>query len=316
MVEPRVYVIHENPEWFPPLKTAFDAEGVPVEEVLLVDGGIDLDAPPPPGVYWSRMSASADTRGHGYSKEYTRAVLSWLESWGATVVGGSRVLELEVSKVAQHALLRSGGVEVPRTTAAFGVGQLLARAREFEAPFITKHNQGGKGLGVRRFDSHAELEAHAASPDFEESADGIYLVQEYLRAREPFITRAEFVGGRFVYAVRVDTSAGSFELCPADACVVPDAVGEVSAFSLRRKIDASHPLIRELEALLARAGILIAGVEFIETEDGRTVVYDINTNTNYNPDVEASSPVSGPRSIAAFLGGLLEETRSEALQSA
>ena len=33
------------------------------------------------------------------------------------------------------------------------------------------------------------------------------------------ITRAEFVGGRFLYAVEVDTSSG-FELCPADACTV------------------------------------------------------------------------------------------------
>ncbi|MHA7987691.1 ATP-grasp domain-containing protein [Rathayibacter sp. CAU 1779] len=316
MAESRVYVIHENPEWFPPLKAAFDAEGVPVEEILLIDGGIDLDSEPAPGVYWSRMSASAHTRDHRHSKDYTRAVLAWLESWGATVVGGSHVLELEVSKVAQHGLLRSGGFDVPRTSAAFGVADLLSRARAFEGSFITKHNQGGKGLGVRRFDSHGELERHVASADFEESADGVYLVQEYLRAREPFVTRAEFVGGRFVYAVRVDTSAGSFELCPADACVVPGGAASVSAFSLRSEIDATHPLIRDLEVLLARAGILIAGIEFIETEDGRTVVYDINTNTNYNPDVEASSPVSGPRSIAAFLGGLLEKERVGALLTA
>jgi hypothetical protein len=29
----------------------------------------------------------------------------------------------------------------------------------------------------------------------------------------PLITRAEFVGGKFIYAVEVDTSGG-FELCP------------------------------------------------------------------------------------------------------
>jgi hypothetical protein len=40
------------------------------------------------------------------------------------------------------------------------------------------------------------------------------------------------------------------------------------------------------------------------------VTYDINTNTNYNPDVEASSPVSGPRRIAQFLGGLLVSASS------
>ena len=58
--------------------------------------------------------------------------------------------------------------------------------------------------------------------------DGLTLLQEYVRAPRPVITRAEFVGGRFLYAVEVDTSDG-FELCPADACAIGDAncpVGE------------------------------------------------------------------------------------------
>jgi hypothetical protein len=319
---PRVYVIHENPEWFPPLAAAFEAEGVPVQEILLTEGQIDLAAEPEPGVYWSRMSASSHTRGHEHSKEYTRALLGWLERAGRQVVGGSHVLELEVSKVAQHGLLRAAGFDVPRTTAVFGSAPLKQAARTFtdgqDVPFITKHNQGGKGLGVRRFDSLAEFDAYVDSPEFEAPVDGITLLQEYLTAREPFITRAEFVGGEFVYAVRVDTSAGSFELCPADACEVPQviagAVCEVpgtdgtatETFSVRTEVTAEHPLVQQLRGFLADQRIQIAGVEFMETVDGRTVVYDINTNTNYNPAVEASAPASGPRSIARFLGGLLD----------
>ncbi len=323
MSSPRVYVIHENPEWFPPLAAAFAAEGVPVEEILLTDGQIDLAAEPAPGVYWSRMSASSHTRGHEHSKEYTRALLGWLERSGRTVVNGSHVLELEVSKVAQHGLLRDAGFDVPRTTAVFGAAGLKDAARTFtggqDVPFITKHNQGGKGLGVRRFDSLAEFDAYVDSPEFEAPVDGITLLQEYLTAREPFITRLEFVGGEFVYAVRVDTSAGSFELCPADACEVPQAIaGAVcdvpgteapadtpSAFSVREDVTASHPLVQQLRTFLAEQRIPIAGVEFMETTDGRHVVYDINTNTNYNPAVEAVAPVSGPRAIARFTGGLL-----------
>ncbi|MEH0108879.1 alpha-L-glutamate ligase [Tersicoccus sp. MR15.9] len=311
MTTPTVYVIHENADWMPPFRAAFEAEGVPLTEIDLGETGstVDLGSEPAPGIYWSRMSASAHTRGHVHAKEDTRALLRWLESWGERVVNGSSVLELEVSKVAQHGLLRSHGFDVPRTTAVLGRDGLVEAARAFEPPFITKHNQGGKGLGVRRFDTHADFDAHVASDDFEEPVDGITLIQEYLAAREPFITRAEFVGGRFVYAVRVDTSAGSFELCPADACAVPDPSGgdAVEPFALRPKINADHPLVRRYEALLAEAGIEIAGIEFIETADGRTVTYDVNTNTNYNPDVEAVSPVSGPRSIARFLGGLLAE---------
>ncbi|WP_420365317.1 alpha-L-glutamate ligase [Curtobacterium sp. L3-7] len=326
MSTPRVYVIHENPEWFPPLAAAFEAEGVPVQEILLTEGQVDLASEPEPGVYWSRMSASSHTRGHEHAKEYTRALLGHLERAGRQVVGGSHVLELEVSKVAQHGLLQRAGFDVPRTTAVFGTAPLKDAARTFtdgqDVPFITKHNQGGKGLGVRRFDSLAEFDAYVDSPEFEEPVDGITLLQEYLTAREPFITRVEFVGGEFVYAVRVDTSAGSFELCPADACAVPSGenspqviagavcevpgTGQQSAFSVRTEVTAQHPLVQQLRTFLADQRIQIAGVEFMETTDGRTVVYDINTNTNYNPAVEETAPASGPRSIARYLGGLLD----------
>ncbi|MBB2900390.1 glutathione synthase/RimK-type ligase-like ATP-grasp enzyme [Kineococcus radiotolerans] len=304
--EPRVHVVHENPDWFPPFEAAFRAQGVSFQEVLLTGGSIDLDAEPAPGVYWSRLSASAHTRDHARTKEFTRAVFAWLEGWGRRVVGGTGVVELEVSKVAQHALLRRHGFDVPRTLAVFGREDLPARARELEVPFITKHNQGGKGLGVRRFDTHEDFDAYVASPEFEEPADGTTLLQEFLRSAEPFVTRAEFVGGRFVYAVRVDTSAGSFELCPADACEVP----EVVPFALREEITAEHPLVRRYEELLAAAGVEIAGIEFMETADGRTVTYDINTNTNYNPAVEAVAPRSGPGEIARYLGDLLRAETS------
>lgn len=310
----RVHVIHENPEWIPPLAEALTAEGVPFDEILLteVDGfaGLDLSADPAPGVYWSRMSASAHTRGNSHAKDYTRALLSRLDASGVRVVNGRSVIEIEVSKVQQHALLTQAGFDVPRTVAVFGRERLVAAAQDFDLPFISKHNQGGKGLGVRRFDSLEEFDAYVAGPDFEEPVDGITLLQEFLVAAEPFVTRAEFVGGRFVYAVRVDTSAGSFELCPADACAVPgaDGVEPAALFRLRDGL-GDDPLIARYEEFLAAQGIEIAGIEFIETVDGRRVTYDINTNTNYNPDVEAASAVSAPREIARFLARLLEDAR-------
>jgi hypothetical protein len=306
---PSVYVIHENPPWYPPFARALAQEGVPAQEWLLTEGAIDLSAPPPEGVFWSRLSASAHTRDHGASKEYGRAVLRWLEAHGRRVVNGSAVLELEVSKAAQHAALSAAGIEVPRTIAVFGTGDLEMHARALPAPFISKHNQGGKGLGVRRWDSADEFAAWVAGPDFEPSPDGITLLQEYLVAREPFVTRAEFVGGEFVYAVRVDTSGGSFELCPAEACAIPGPDGAEPAplFRLRDDVGAQHPLIARYRAFLAAAGVEVAGIEFLETSDGRLVTYDLNTNTNYNPEVEAAAPASGPASIARLLGALLAE---------
>ena len=105
------------------------------------------------------MSASSHTRDHPYAKDYTRSILGWLEAHGRTVVNGRRVVELEMSKVDQHAALRAFGFDVPRTVAVVGHEQLLEEARKFALPFITKHNQGGRGLGVQKFDHLDEFAA-------------------------------------------------------------------------------------------------------------------------------------------------------------
>ncbi len=297
-----VHAIHENPDWWPPFAAAFEAEQVAVQPWLLTgEEQLDLTGTPPEGVYWSRMSASAHTRGHSRSIAHTRAVLRWLEGHGRRVVNGSAVLELEVSKVAQDAALRAAGIQTPRTVVAFTPEQLVAGAADLladgTAAVVTKHNQGGKGLGVQRFDDLAALEAHVGSPAWVEPVDGVALVQEYVAPAEPFVTRAEFVGGRFLYALAASTSQG-FELCPADACGVDGA----PLFRLRE----GHvpPTLERYEHFLAANGIEVAGIEYIEAADGRVVTYDVNTNTNYNPDVEAVAPASGPREIARYLAAL------------
>ena len=50
--------------------------------------------------------------------------------------------------------------------------------------------------------------------------------------------------------------------------------------------------------------IEVAGVEFIETPTGERVIYDVNTNTNYNAQVEAQAKQAAADRIVAFLDGL------------
>jgi hypothetical protein len=310
----KVYVLHENPEWYAPLAAAFDRAGLPHEQWLLGDAVLDLASAPPAGVFWSRMSASSHTRGHPYAKDQTRGVLAWLESHGRQVVNGRRVLDLEMSKVEQLAALRAAGFDVPRTLAVAGQAELATAARTLPVPFIAKHNQGGKGLGVRRFDSHGEFESYLAGPDYEPPVDGITLLQEYLVAAQPRITRAEIVGGEFLYAITADTARGGFQLCPADACAIgadgQPAAAEPSLFALRAGFD--DPVTGRYVDFAAAQGIGVAGFEFIETVDGRLVTYDINTTTNYNAEIEAVAPRPALPAVAAYLGGLLAQTRAAA----
>ncbi len=305
----RVHVLHENPEWFTPIGSALDEAGLPYEQWMLGDGALDLSEPPPAGVFWSRMSASSHTRGHPYAKEQARGLLGWLQAHDRRVVNGRRALEFEVSKVDQLVALAAAGFDVPRTVAVAGTADLPAAARKLPVPFIAKHNQGGKGLGVRLFGSHEEFDDYAGSAGFESPADGITLLQEYLRAAEPLITRAEIVGGEFVYAITADTAAGGFQLCPADACAV-DGSTTTSLFRLRRDFD--HPVTGRYERFARQHGIEIAGFEFIETADGRLVTYDINTTTNYNAQIEAQADRPALRAVTAYLGRLLADEAGKA----
>jgi len=305
----KAYILHENDAWVEPLRRELAAAGVPFEEWFLDTGILDLRRAPPAGVFYNRMSASSHTRGHRYAPEYAAAVLEWLERHGRTIVNGRRALQLEVSKVAQYQALAEFGVPTPDTLAVVGREQIREAAASLGYPLILKHNRAGKGLGVRLLLSEAALEEHLASDAFEASVDGITLVQRYIKAPLPFITRVEFVGGRFLYAVRVDTSQG-FELCPADACQVDAAFcpAETPAAHRFEIVDGfDHRLLPRWEAFLAANDIGVAGIEFIADEAGRTYTYDVNTNTNYNPEAEARAggALRGMGAIARHLGRLL-----------
>jgi hypothetical protein len=316
----RIHVIHENVAWLEPLARALDAAHLPWCDWFLDRGTFDLAAPPPEGVFYNRMSASSHTRDHRYAAELTAAVLAWLASHGRRVVNGPRALDLEISKARQYAALEAAGIRTPKTVLVAGKDELLSAARRHftDEPVILKPNRGGKGLGVRLFHTDAALAQYVASAGYEPPVDGLQLLQQYIRApvlgqAGPLITRAEFIGGRFLYAVEVDTSDG-FELCPADQCAIDDAfcpAGADRAGSARAKftiVDSiDGGLQRRYEAFLADNGIEVAGIEFIRDAEGTPYTYDLNTNTNYNPDAEARAGRSAMTALARFLGAELAE---------
>jgi len=303
----KVYIIHENSDWTNHLTKRMDELFIPYEEWFLDEGVVDLSEEPPEGIFFSRMSASSHTRGHRFAPELSSAVFTWLESHGRKVYNGSSAIRLELSKVNQYSELERYGIRTPKTIAAVGKTKIVEAAEKLSCPsFITKHNRAGKGLGVQLFHSLQSLENYVNSAEFEEPVDGITLVQEYIHSPESYITRCEFIGGKFLYAVRVDTSEG-FELCPADACKINDLfcpVGETSAETDKFQIiEGFHdPIIEKYESFLRGNNIQVAGIEFIRNQTGDIYTYDVNTNTNYNSDAEAKAEKYGMLELAKFLG--------------
>lgn len=310
----KIYIIHENDEWTVHLTSRLESMKLPYESWHLSEGKVDLSQTPPKGIFYNRMSASSHTRGHRYAPELAGGIIAWLESHDRTVFNSSNALSLELSKLNQYTALEKAGIKTPKTIGAVGKDQIISAAEQLNlTPFITKHNRAGKGLGVQLFQSVEALKQYVDSDEFETSVDGITLIQEYIQAPEPYITRAEFIGGEFFYAVRVDTSEG-FELCPAEACRIEDMncpTGESAPPAMFEIVEheLNHEQIKQYEAFLKENEINVAGIEFISDSNGEIYTYDINTNTNYNQEAEEKAEKYGMLQLAEFLGNELEKLK-------
>ena len=234
-----------------------------------------------------------------------REVLAWLDSYGRRVVNGARVFDIEVSKLQQDLVLRRHGILTPRTVLAVGRDHLVEAAKSFDGPFLTKHNQGGKGLGIQLFNSAAELPTYLDSAAFDPGPNHQVVLQEYISPVEPYVTRVEIVGGRFLFGMRSST-AGGFELCPADACqserqkLADVCPADGSATFSPSPLGSDDPLVGKYLSLCRAEGIEIAGIEFVEGAGGR-YTYDINANTNYNSTLGSQIGIDGMREVAKWL---------------
>jgi glutathione synthase/RimK-type ligase-like ATP-grasp enzyme len=309
-----VHILFENEAWMAPLRDALADRGLSVTEHYTEGGTLDLASVPPQGVWINRMSPSSHTRGHQGGVAFVREFLRHLEAHGRRVINGSNAFGLEVSKVRQDLALRRAGIRSPRSMAVVGGPEVLKQAaRTLPLPFITKHNQGGKGLGVKLFEDLDTFDAYVDGSDFEVAIDGVTLLQQYIRPREPYITRVELVDGEFQYAIRSSTEGG-FELCPAVECVEAKNAGDAfcpiggsGTFQLA-DITADDPLVVAFGRLMRAEGIDVAGIEFVEDADGLRYTYDINGTTNYNADVEAEHGKHGMGAIADLV---LREVRAK-----
>jgi len=298
------HILYENPDWLPPLVRGLEAEGFDVVLHEVWQGAIRLDEAPPKGVWINRMSPSSHTRGHTQSVALMREILAWLESHGSKVVNGSAAFRLEVSKLQQDLALKRYGIKTPRTVGGVGKDALVELAKTFSGPFITKHNQGGKGLGIELFEGTDAFIQHLESPNFDPGPDHVTVLQQYIKPAEPFITRVEIVGDQFLYAMRSATTDG-FELCPSDACQIPKLtescpVDGSSKFTLA-PITADDPLVQKYIQMCKGEGLMIAGIEFVQDSSGERYTYDINGTTNYNSAVALEAGKDGMQELAKLL---------------
>ena len=287
-----IAIYFEHPEWFRPLFAELESRGIAYTKLDASCHSYDTTTPVGYRLLFNRMSASAYLRGNTQAIFFTRDFLASVEDTGTRVINGSEAFGFEISKAAQLLLLHSLGVPFPRSRVINCVEQLRQHSKTIGFPLIVKPNIGGRGAGIVRFESAAELDRAIEAGQVDLGIDGTALIQEFIPARNGHITRVETLGGRFLYAMKVFTSGENFNLCPAEICDVERAKESAMCLAdgpkIGLRVEPYQPPL-EVIGMVARivesAGIDVGGVEYItDARTGRHLFYDINALSNFVAD--------------------------------
>ena len=292
-VAPLVF-LYEHPQWFEPIFAELTRRGVAFDKSFIPDHFYDVGGNDPAfKVLFNRMSPSANSRDHGSGIFHTLAYLEHLESLGVRVINGSKAFRFEISKAAQHSLLRSLGIRFLPSRVIHQASQAVAAAEGLRYPIIVKANIGGSGKGIVRFNTKEELQTAVDHNQIDLGYDSIALVQEFVPARGGYITRVETLGGRYLYAIHVYLTGETFDLCPADICQTRageslDTACVLEASKSGLRVEGYTPpadVIQNVERIMQAAGIDVGGIEYIiDDRDGEIYYYDINALSNFVAD--------------------------------
>ncbi|HEX8239209.1 MAG TPA: alpha-L-glutamate ligase [Allosphingosinicella sp.] len=276
---PDLAILYEHPAWFEPLFAALDRRGVRYEAIRLSDHCFDpASADTPAPVVLSRVAMSSFLREAEHGIFYAEALLAHWAANGARVLNGAGVIAVDSSKARQLSLISRLGYAVPETRVVHRRADLLAAARTMRWPLLVKANIGGSGAGIVRYSSGEELADSIAGESVPESVDSVLLVQDYVPARGGTIVRIETLGGRFLYAIEVESGGDSFDLCPADACLAQPGRSAVRMTA----VTPARELVEAAETIARAAGLDIGGVEYVvDDRDGIARFYDINALSNF-----------------------------------
>ena len=228
---PDLAVFYEHPQWFEPLFRELDRRGVDWAAIPIQDHSFDpAETRPPAPVILNRLAMSSFLRQEEHALFYSLAALGHWEGLGARVINGPGALAFDLSKARQLSLFRQCGVDIPRTRVAHRRADVPRLAAEVGYPVMVKVNVGGSGAGMIRYDTPEELAAAAADGLTPVGVDGVALVQAYVPARGGRVIRCEVLAGKLFYAIALDGAGSTFDLCPADVCMVDKPTITISAY--------------------------------------------------------------------------------------
>ncbi len=287
----KIAFLYEHPTWSNTLIETFRSSGIDLIPINIADLSFRSDGTAPGFDFAVNRINIMPSAGRAPSVVFhTLHYLAWLEAAGVTIANGSRAHFAGASKTLQNGLFAGLGLHCPRAVAVHRVGDVLGAAESIGFPLIVKPNIGGSGSGISRYDTRAQLEAAAASGQFDLGIDGTGLVQEYIRS-DGFVYRVEILGSRLFYSIKQKIKAGIFNYCAADGCSVsPEPANGASEFdhcplnpeSRIQPFDAAPAIVEQAAAIVRSAGADFGGVEYLmDTRTETACFYDFNPYSNF-----------------------------------
>jgi hypothetical protein len=275
-------VLYEHPQWFQPLFAALERRGLAYVPIALSGHRFDparREIPAP--LILSRVAQSSFLREPEHPIFYAAALLDHWKRCGATVLNGPAALAIDSSKARQLSLITSLGLAIPETRVVHRARDLIAATQGMAWPLLVKVNIGGSGAGIVRYSSAEELGASIADGTVPQSVDQVLLVQDYVPARGGTILRVETLGGRFLYAIEIESGGDNFDLCPADACIAQPGRAAVRMTA----VTPTPEIVAAAERIAYGAKLALGSVELvIDDRDGTARFYDINAMSNFVAD--------------------------------
>lgn len=281
-MKPALAILYEHPSWFEPLFAALGRRGIAYEAIRLSHHSFDPasnGAPAP--VVLSRVAMSSFLRDEDHGIFYAQALLANWAAAGARVLNGADVLAVDSSKARQLSLIAGLGLATPETRVVHSARDLVAVSKGMRYPLLVKANIGGSGAGIVRYSNEEELARSIAESTVPDSVDKVLLLQEHVPSRGGSITRIETLGGKFLYAIEVESGGDTFDLCPADACIAQPGRSAIRM----RAVKPLPKVIEAAERIAQAVGLDVGGVEvLIDDRDGTPRYYDINGLSNFVAD--------------------------------
>ena len=207
----------------------------------------------------SRVAMSSFLREAEHGIFYAEALLAHWAANGARVLNGADVARGRLLQGPAALADRGLGLAVPETRVVHRREDLLAAAADaWRWPLLVKANVGGSGAGIVRYCDEAELAESVAEGTVPASVDRFCWSRTMCRRAAGRSLRVETLGGKFLYAIEVESGGDGFDLCPADACLAQPGRAAVRMTA----VEPPAELIEAAERIAGAAGLDVGGIEY------------------------------------------------------